>query len=213
MEHIKILIIDDHPLMREALAFALAEEPDMDVVAQAATADQGLDYYQSLQPDVVLMDLLLPGMGGLEATAALLRHDPGAKVLIITSLEDAPSILAAIQAGALGYFPKSAPRAFLLEAIRRIADNIPYLPAGIMLKLFRYLRENKTAYVRDSLDEPLTGRQQQILALLGEAKSDEEIAQVLNISAATVRTHVHHILQRLGLETRSQAIAYANQSN
>jgi NarL family two-component system response regulator LiaR len=119
-------------------------------------------------------------------------------------------VLAAVQVGALGYFPKTAPRAYLLEAIRKIADGIPYLPAGITLKLFRGLRKMNTLPAGDADQELLTSRQKEILALLGEGHSDQEIAGILHLGETTVRTHVHNILHRLNLETRAEAVVYAN---
>jgi DNA-binding NarL/FixJ family response regulator len=111
----------------------------------------------------------------------------------------------------LGYFPKTAPRAYLLEAIRKVADGVPYLPAGIAQKLFSGIRKLKASPVeRSATNEPLTSRQEELLALLGEGRSDPEIAKMLHLSEATVRSHVHRILQRLGLESRAQVVAYAN---
>ncbi len=129
----------------------------------------------------------------------------------MTSLEEEDKVLAAIQAGALGYFPKTAPRMYLLEAIRKVADGIPYLPAGIAQKLFKGIRAIKSpSSGRSAIDEPLTTRQGEIVALLGEGRSDQEIAKTLHLEEATVRSHIHHIIQRLGLETRAQVVAYAN---
>lgn len=209
MDLIKILIVDDHPMMREALAAALMEETDMQVVGQAAEGNEALRILETCKPDVILMDLLMQGMGGLEAIEKIMALHSSARILVFTSLEDEEKILAAVQAGALGYFPKTAPRVHLLEAIRKIADGIPYLPSGITLKLFKSIRETKPTQ-RSAIAEPLTGRQEEILNLLGEGRTDKEIGQLLHLEEATVRSHVHHILQRLGLQNRAQAIVYAN---
>jgi two-component system, NarL family, response regulator LiaR len=211
MDNIKILIVDDHPMMREALQTALADETDMQVIGEASNGMEGVQIAAELAPDVIIMDLLMPGMGGLEAITLICAANPQAKILVSTSLEDEEKVLAAIQAGALGYFPKTAPRTFLLEAIRKVADGIPYLPSGIAIKLFKGIRELKVpASGRSAIDEPLTSRQGEILALLGEGHSDQEIGKTLNLEESTVRSHVHRILQRLGVENRSQAVAYAN---
>jgi DNA-binding NarL/FixJ family response regulator len=209
MKKIRFLIADDHPMMREALVTALAEEPDLELVGEASNGFEALELAQACKPDVILMDLLMPGMDGLEAISRILKADPHARVLVVTSLEDEDKVLAAIQAGALGYFPKTAPRHYLLEAIRKVADGIPYLPSGIALKLFKSVRSLR-APARSAIDEPLTSRQEEILALLGEGRSDPEIARILHLEEATVRSHVHRILQRLGVENRAQAVAYAN---
>jgi len=208
MNNIKILIADDHPMMREALRTALEDEPDMQVVGEAGNGYEAIKLVEQFNPDVVLMDLLMPGMEGLETITLLLQSHPQVRILVVTSLEDEQKVLAAIQAGALGYFPKTAPRPYLLEAIRKVADGIPYLPSGIAQKLFKSLREMKTALPgRSAVDEPLTSRQGDVLALLGEGRSDREIGEILHLTEATVRSHVHNILQRLGVKNRAQAVA------
>jgi two-component system, NarL family, response regulator LiaR len=214
MDKIKIIVVDDHPMMREALRTALNEEVDMEVVGEATNGIEAIRLAGEQPHDMILMDLLMPGMDGLEAIARICELSPQSKILVVTSLEDEDKVMAAIQAGALGYFPKTAPRSFLLEAIRKVADGIPYMPSGIAVKLFKNLREMKpssqSAAANSAREEPLTSRQMEILALLGEGRSDEEIGSILHIEEATVRSHVHRILQRLGVETRTQAVAIAN---
>lgn len=210
-KRIRILVVDDHPLMREALQTALAEEADMEVVGEASDGGEALSAVQRLQPGIILMDLLMPGMDGLETISRLFNENPQVRILVLTSLENEEKILSAIQVGALGYFPKTAPRAYLLEAIRKVADGVPYLPTGIALKLFSGIRGLRSAPGGKKVAEPITARQEQILLLLGEGRSDSEIGKTLHLEEATVRSHVHNILQRLGLETRAQAVAYAHQ--
>lgn len=211
MDHIKVLIVDDHPLMRDALKTALEDESDITVVAEASNGTEAIALVAQHRPDIILMDLLMPGMSGLEAITRLVDADPNIKILVVTSLEDEGKITSAIQAGALGYFPKTAARPFLLEAIHRVADGVPYLPAGIAKKLFSGLRNMKNNIPgRSAVDEPLTMRQEEILALLGEGRSDTEIGKTLHLSEATVRSHIHRIVQRLGLTSRAQVVAYAN---
>jgi NarL family two-component system response regulator LiaR len=211
MNKIKILIADDHPMMREALITALEGESDLRVVGEANNGAEALAMAEKLNPDVILMDMLMPEMTGVEAIAKLQESHPQIKIMVVSSLEDEEKILAAVQAGALGYFPKTAPRAYLLEGIRKVADGVPYLPAGIAAKLFKGLREMKLPLSgRSATDEPLTTRQGELLALIGEGRSDKEISEILHLSEATVRSHVHQIRQRLGLESRSQVVAYAN---
>lgn len=211
MDNIKILIVDDHPMMREALMTALEDEPGLQIVGEATNGIEALKLADELAPNVILMDLLMPGMDGLEAVTKLQETHPQIKIMVVTSLEDEEKILAAVQAGALGYFPKTAPRTYLLEAIQKVADGVPYLPAGIAAKLFKGLREMKTPLPgRSAVDEPLTTRQEEVLVLIGEGRSDHEIGEILHLTEATVRSHVHRIIQRLGLENRSQAVAFAN---
>ena len=209
MDKIRLLIVDDHPMMREALITAFADEKDMQVVGEASDGIEGVRLAAETRPDVILMDLLMPGIDGLEAIDRIIERDPEMKILVVTSLEDEEKVLAAVQAGALGYFPKTAPRTYLLEAIRKVADGVPYLPAGIALKLFKGIRGLK-APANNMSDETLTPRQEQILALMGEGRSDHEIGKMLHLEEATVRSHVHRIIQRLGVENRAQAVAYAN---
>lgn len=211
MHKINILIADDHPMMREALITALEGAPDMVVVGEANTGAEAVELAAKLKPDVILMDLVMPVMTGLEATMKLQQTHPEIKIMVLTSLEDEEKILAAVQAGALGYFPKTAPRSYLLDGIRKVADGVPYLPAGIAAKLFKGLREMKQPISgRSATDEPLTSRQGELLALIGEGRSDKEIGEILHLSESTVRAHVHQMRQRLGLESRAQLVAYAN---
>jgi DNA-binding NarL/FixJ family response regulator len=211
MNKIKILIVDDHPMMREALQTAFEGEADLEMIGEAPDAIKALKMLETLKPDVIMMDMLLPGMSGLEAIEKIIEDDPQAKILVLSSMEDEERIVSAIQAGALGYFPKTAPRTYLLEAIRKVADGVPYMPAGITLKLFHGLRKAKIVQPANDVNASLTSRQKEILALLSEGHSDDEIAKLLHLEESTVRAHVHHILRRLGLKNRAQAVAYANQ--
>jgi NarL family two-component system response regulator LiaR len=212
MDKIKVMVVDDHPLMRDALLLALEDDPSLHVVGEATNGIEALKLAAELKPDVILMDLLMPGMNGLDAISNLKKLSPNIKVLVVTSLEDEEKVLAAIQAGALGYFPKSASRNYLFEAIHKVADGVPYLPAGIALKLFSGIREMKISLLEGSTEgEPLTARQRQILALVGEGQTDNEIAETLHLAVNTVRSHLHQIVQRLGVRNRTQAVIYARQ--
>ena len=211
MDKIKILIVDDHPMMREALQTAFEGEDDLEMIGEAPDAIKALKMLETLKPDVIMMDMLLPEMSGLEAIEKIIESNPQAKILVLSSMEDEERIISAIQAGALGYFPKTAPRTYLLEAIRKVADGVPYMPAGVTLKLFQGLRRIKSLLPTNDILAPLTSRQQEILLLLSEGHSDNEIAKLLHLEESTVRAHMHHILQRLGLKNRTQAVAYAHQ--
>ena len=211
MDKIKILIVDDHPMMREALQTAFEGEDDLEMIGEAPDAIKALKMLETIKPDIIMMDMLLPGMSGLEAIEKIIESNPQAKILVLSSMEDEERIVAAIQAGALGYFPKTASRTYLLEAIRKVADGIPYMPAGITLKLFQGLRKAKIIQPTNNTQISLTSRQQEILSLLSEGHSDDEIGKLLHLEESTVRAHLHHILRRLGLKNRSQAVAYANQ--
>ena len=210
MDFVKILVVDDHPLMRDALCNAVNLEPDLKVVAEVSSGEEALAVFEELAADVIIMDLGLPGISGFEAIQEILRRDPDAKILVNTSMEDEERILAAVQAGALGYYPKTAPRAYLLEAIRKVADGVPYMPMGITKKLFQGIRKWQAPSDNPSPKTLLTDRQEEVLMLLAEGCSDAEIAASLSLSLPTVRSHVHHIKQRVGVASRVQLVAYAH---
>ena len=213
MSDIRILIVDDHPLMREALQAAIAAEPGMQTLGEAGSGREAVMLTHQLNPDVILMDLLMPEMDGVEATQIILAEYPQAKILTFTSMSEEGKVVAAIQAGALGFITKDAPRKELMDAIRIVATGEPCLPPEIVLKLFQGVRKQKThplvPYLEDMAAE-LTPRQEEVLMLLGRGDSNTQIAQSLHLSEATVRSHINHILNRLGLERRAQAIAYAS---
>lgn len=209
MEHIKIMIVDDHPMMREALKLSFMAENGLEVIGEASNPLEAFSLLVTAKPDVILMDLLMPHMNGVEAIEHIMEDNPQAKIVVISSMENEENVMAAVQAGALGYFPKTAPREYLLEAIRKVADGIPYMPAGVTLKLFQGVRRAKTA-AANSNQITLTDRQREILNLLAEGKTDPEIAKILHVQETTVRAHVHHVQQRLGLENRLQMVAYVH---
>ncbi len=211
MDKIKILIVDDHPMMRDALQMSFTNEADLQVIGEASDPIEALKLLETLTPDIILMDLLMPNMSGLEAIGEIINTNPEAKILVLSSMEDEQRVVTAIQAGALGYFPKTAPRKYLLEAIRKVADGIPYMPAGITLKLYQGIRRIKTIQPSET-QVALTARQQEILTLMAEGRSDEMIGKILHLQESTVRAHIHHILQRLGFEGRSQAVAHVHNS-
>lgn len=209
MNLIKILIVDDHPMMRDALKMSLASEKDMEVIGEGSNGKEALELLKSFVPDVILMDLMMPDMNGVEAITQIFKSNPRARILVLTSMEDEEHVTAAIQAGALGYFPKTAPRQYLLEAIRKVADGVPYMPVGITMKLFEGLRKTKTMPQGDP-QITITSRQREIMMLLAEGKTDEEMANILSLQESTVRAHIHQIGQRLGTENRSQIVAYVH---
>ncbi|MFN8384612.1 MAG: response regulator transcription factor [Anaerolineales bacterium] len=210
MDHIGILIVDDHPMMREALKGSFLGEDDLEVIGEASDPIEAFELLNQITPDVILMDLLMPRMNGVDAVQRIIQSKPQTKIIVVSSMENEENVMAAIQAGALGYFPKTAPREYLLEAIRKVADGIPYMPSGITLKLFQGLRHIKSVPAAEELQITVTTRQWEILNLLAEGKSDGEIAKTLSLQEATVRAHIYHVQQRLGLESRAQVIAYVH---
>ena len=210
MHKIKILIVDDHPMMRDALRISFTGEDDLQVIGEASNGIEALKLLKTLTPDVILMDLLMPKMDGLETIAHIFKSNLQAKILVLSSMEDEERVVSAIQAGALGYFPKTAPRQYLLEAVHKVADGLPYMPSGITMKLFQGMRHMKTVPAASETQITITARQKEVMILMAEGKTDEEIGKTLHLQESTVRTHLFHIQQRLGLENRSQVIAYVH---
>lgn len=194
----RLLVVDDHHVVRSGLAASLGMEADLTVVAEADTGEQAIEQYRQHQPDVVLMDLRLPGMNGSETTAALRKEAPDARVLIFTTFEGEEDIYRAMQAGARGYLLKSAPREELLLAIRQIALGERYLPPTLAHRLAARL---------SSAD--LSPRELEVLALIRQGRSNKEIGSALHISEDTVKRHVSHLFSKLGVADRAQATAEA----
>jgi DNA-binding NarL/FixJ family response regulator len=205
---IRVLIVDDHPLMRDALSAAIGDEPDLQVIGEATNGIDAIERARALRPDVIVMDLFLPRKTGLEAIADIRATRADAPILALTSSPDDEMVLKAVQAGALGYLMKDSPRDELLCAIRAVSRGETFLPPPIARKLADALRaQHKPADA--PLIEPLTERERAVLRLLGAGASNKQIAQALNVSEGTVRTHVHNVLGKLGLENRNRAILYA----
>lgn len=210
MNAITILIVDDHPMMREALRAAIEAEPDLQVVGEAANGQQAIDLAVALRPEVIVLDLYLPGKDGLAAAAEITAHNPAARILAITSSTEDSKVMAAMQAGVTGYLLKDAPREEFLRGLRQVAAGQTFLPPEVVAKLTRGIRHpHALAPEKTKVDDGLTHREQEILVLLGEGLANQAIAQQLNLSESTVRVHLHNILNKLGLEHRSQAVVYA----
>ena len=200
---VTVLLADDHAMFREGLHFVLGQEPGLTVVGEAATGEQALELAAALDPDVVVMDLAMPGTGGLAATRRLCEDGARARVLVLTMSEDDDSVLATLRAGASGYVVKGAGSAQLVSAIRAVAGGHavfgPHL-ADRMLGLF-----TARGTPEPTLPE-LSAREQEVLALLADGLSNAEIGRVLFISPITVRNHVSRILAKLQVPNRRQAM-------
>lgn len=206
----RVLVVDDHPLMREAISATLMAEADLTVVGQAPDGREAVRLALQLQPDVIIMDLAMPRMGGLEAIRQLCQEEPTPHILALTSSTEETQMMLAVQAGALGYLVKEAHREEFLRAVRQVAQGQPYLPASVALTLLSNLRRTvpETPPAAPAALR-LTARQREIFQLLGQGLTNRQIARRLSVSEATVRSHVLHILQSLNLESRNQAVAYA----
>ena len=195
---ITLLLIDDHFVVRSGLVASLELEDDLKVIAESDRGEAASQLFTEHHPDVVLMDLQLPGISGIDATAALLRDHPSAHVLIFSTFARDEEIQAALKAGALGYLQKSSSRDSLLAAIRCVAKGGRSLPAEIAQRL------------KDRLAEPeITPREREILTLITQGNANKEIAATLGIGEDTVKQHVSRILMKLKVNDRAQATAEA----
>lgn len=202
---IKVIIVDDHSVVRQGLHMFLSLEDDIEILGEASNGQEALAMVQKLQPDVVIMDLLMPVMDGVTATEIIRREYPDTEVLALTSVLEDTQIVNAIRAGAIGYLLKDTQAEELCRAIRAAAAGQVQLSPKVAERL---LREIKTP--KDPLDEvQLTEREIDVLRLLAGGKANKEIAQELHISETTVKTHVSNILMKLGVPSRTQAALYA----
>lgn len=201
---LRVVVVEDHPMVREAIADALAAEADIAVIGQAGDGRTAVSEVLRLQPDVVVMDLFLPVQGGVEAISQIKAALPNTQILALTSATDESLFLAAMHAGATGYLLKDSEREALLKAVREVADGATSVSPRMVGKLVAYLNR-QTAGQADQLSE----REREILRLIGSGATNPQIAQQLSISGSTVRTHLQHILEKLGLENRNQAVLYA----
>ena len=201
---IRILIADDHFVVRQGLAALLAPRNGMEVVGEAATGREAVDRARVLQPDVILMDMMMPEMDGPEAIVLIKQENPAARILVLTSFGESKQISAAIQAGALGYLLKDSSPDDLLHAIRSVYRGNLVLPQDLALKLMQ------PQPVSVALDQ-LTERETDVLRLLAKGQSNQEIAATLNIGMTTVRSHVSNILMKLNVSNRTQAALVAQE--
>ncbi len=206
---INVLIADDHAIVRRGLRTLIAGEPDMGVAGEATNGFEAVDRTRDLQPDVILMDLVMPGQGGLEALTQIKSENPDARVLVLTSFGDNERVFSAIRAGAAGYLLKDASPEQLLQAIHDVYNGESHLHPTIALKMLREL-DNPTSSGDQALtDDPLTDREVGVLRLVAQGMSNQEIAALLSISERTVGNHIGSILRKLHLANRTQAALYA----
>lgn len=204
-----VVIVDDAELFREALRAAFAQE-GFEVRAVAADAMKGIDITREHQPDLVMLDLLMPGMSGLEVVGTIIKASPRTKVVLLTSSESAEDLLAAIKAGASGYLTKDTPLPRLVAAMHDVIDGGAAVSPAMGGKLFTALRDLlRHSWTMSARAPELTGRELEILGLVGNGKTSREIAEELFISENTVRNHVRNVLDKLGLRSRFEAVTWA----
>jgi DNA-binding NarL/FixJ family response regulator len=213
---IGVLIVDDQPLLRLGFRLILDAEDDITVVGEASDGSAGVSMSQSLRPDVVLMDVRMPGLDGIEATAAIVTDNPSAKILILTTFDLDQHVYAGLRAGASGFLLKDAPPAELLAAIRAVASGDAVLAPSTTRRLIDQfvplLPDLDRATRRDSMLNELTPREREVLELIAAGHSNREIAQTMHLSESTVKIHVGHVLAKLNLRDRVQAVVLAYES-
>ena len=201
MSPIRVLIADDHPIVRDGLRGMLTAEPDFEVVGEAGDGAEALALVESLAPDVILMDLRMPGVGGLEAIQTLAQRHSPARVLVLTTYDSDRDVLPALGAGATGYLLKDAPRPVLLQAIRAAARGETVLAPSVVTRLVTDLRS--------PTQEQLSERELEVLTLIAQGETNRGAATRLFISEATVKTHLLHIYAKLDVGDRAAAVATA----
>ena len=211
MDLIRILIADDHPHFRDGLRALLLSAPDFEVVGEAADGEQAISLAAELQPDVILMDLNMPGVGGIEATRRILLSSPHIAILVISMFEDDDSVFAALQAGARGYLLKGALKAEILRSIRAVCSGEAIFGASIAKRLMQYFSGPRPSAPAEAFPD-LTEREHEILELIAQHQTNPEIAKRLYLSPKTVRNHVSNIFTKLQVSDRAQAIVRAREA-
>ncbi|MEB3356531.1 MAG: response regulator transcription factor [Synechococcales bacterium] len=196
--NIRVLIADDHPVVRSGLAMIIQYSQGVEVVAEACTGVAAVQMFRQYQPDVVLMDLKMPEMGGVEAIEAILQEYPHAYVIVLTTYDGDEDIYRGMKAGARGYLLKSVSREELIEAIQQVYAGRKYIPAEVGARLAERMSSPQ-----------LTERERQVLLLMCEGKSNQEIAASLHISEGTIKFHINGIFRKLDVSDRTQAVLVA----
>jgi DNA-binding NarL/FixJ family response regulator len=197
---IRVVVADDHPIVRSGIVALLQTAPDVEVVGEATTGLEAVELALALEPDLVLMDLRMPGIDGDEATARILAAKPGVRILILTTYETDDSILTAIEAGASGYLLKAAPQDEILAGVRSVARGEVALAPSIAALLVQRVKTPATT---------LSPRETEVLKLVAAGQSNPTIASTLFLSEATVKTHLLHAFEKLGVSDRTRAVTRA----
>lgn len=206
---IRVLFVDDHEMVRIGISAYLSTQEDIEIVGEADNGQKGLEMALELRPDVILMDLVMDGMDGIEATKQIMEAWPEAKILIVTSFVDDEKVYPALEAGATSYLLKTSKAENIAEAIRKTYAGESVLEKEVTTKMMQNLRSGKEVL----LHETLTNREMEILLLIAEGKTNQEIADELFIALKTVKVHVSNILSKLEVQDRTQAAVYAYQQN
>ncbi|SCL88229.1 Transcriptional regulatory protein LiaR [Bacillus cytotoxicus] len=202
---IKVLLVDDHEMVRMGVSAYLSTQPDIEVVGEAENGRKGSELALQLKPDIILMDLVMDEMDGVEATRAIIKEWPEAKIVVVTSFLDDEKLYPVIEAGATSYLLKTSRASDIADAVRATYDGETVLEPKVTGKMMSRMRQKKEQPLHDDLTE----REFEILLLIAEGKSNQEIADELFIALKTVKTHVSNILNKLNVSDRTQAVIYA----
>lgn len=205
---IRVLVVDDHFVVRKGVCALLADADGIEVVGEAGDGEQALEETRRLEPQVILMDLRLPGIDGAAATRAILSEKPEVGVVALTGTDVEEEVLAAIEAGAMGYLAKTSPREDFVKAIHRVAHGEAWLPPHLTRRLLAHVKPR----AEEEPAEELTEREREVLGLMAKGWSNRQIAKELGIADITVRTHVSHVLAKLGVSNRVEAALHALRS-
>jgi DNA-binding NarL/FixJ family response regulator len=208
---IKVLVADDQSMVRAGFRMLLSQEPDIEVVGEASNGREAVDKAARFGPNVILMDIRMPELDGLEATRRILAADAGARVLVLTTFDLDEYVYEALQAGASGFVLKDDPPEQLLAAIRTVAEGHALLSPAVTKRVIREFTRIHRPAAPKGLDE-LTEREREVLSLIAEGRSNAEIGEALFIGETTVKTHVTHVLQKLDVRDRVQAVVLAYQA-
>ena len=205
---VRVLIADDHPLFREGMRGRLDRVADVAVVGEAASGEEAVELAHKLEPHIILMDIKMPGLNGIEATREIQRANPQIGILVLTMFEDDDSVFAAMRAGAKGYLLKDSGGEGVVHAIRAVASGEAVFGPGVAERIIGYFSAPRAAAPQRAFPE-LTEREEEVLSLVAQGKSNREIARQLFVSLKTVRNHVSNILLKLQVADRAQAVIRA----
>lgn len=211
MDKTRILIADDHVLFRDGLRALISSLSDAEVVGEASTGEQAIARAAALQPDVILMDIQMPGVNGIEATRHILHTSPHIGIIVVTMFEDNDSVFAAMRAGARGYILKGADQAEMLRAIRAIANGEALFSAAIARRMINYFARPSPTLAAQIFPE-LTDREREILNFIAQGLNNTEISERLVVAPKTVRNHISNIFNKLQVADRAQAIIRAREA-
>lgn len=209
MRHVRVLIADDHGIVRKGIRLFLEQQPELEVVGEAADGREAVRLAGEMNPDIIIMDISMPILNGMEATAQIVKRNPEIAVIVLSMHSDESYLIRTLMAGAKGYLLKDTAETDLMRAIETVSQGKPFFSPSIAQTLLdEYVRQLQQKGLQDSYDL-LTDREKEVLQLLAEGKSNKEVANLLNISIYTVETHRTNLMQKLNLHNTAEIVLYA----